>query len=92
MKILSIYQGHCATVAYFKDGEIIDCISEEKFNNIKNYLGFPKKSIEWILRKHNLNINDLDKIGIIGKTTACDGIAGEAKKNFSQKESIIKTI
>ena len=39
-----------------------------------------------------MNINDLDKIGIIGKTTACDGIVVESRKNFSQKENIIKRI
>ena len=74
MKILSIYPGHCATVAYLKNGEITDCISEEKFDNIKNSMSFPVKSIEWILQKNSLDINDFDKFAIVGTTTVFYGI------------------
>ena len=69
MKILSIYPGHCATVAYMENGKIIDCISEEKFDNIKNSMAFPLQSIQWILDKNNFNINIFDKIAIVGKNT-----------------------
>ncbi|ROR39159.1 carbamoyltransferase C-terminal domain-containing protein [Caminibacter pacificus] len=96
MKILSIYPGHCSTVAYLKDGEIIDCISEEKFNNIKNSLSFPLKSIKWILKKNNLNINDFDKIGIVGKTTVFYDIRTSENNSFesvlNEKENLLKKI
>ena len=95
MKILSIYPGHCATVAYMKNGEIIDCISEEKFNNVKNSISFPIKSIEWILKKNNLDINEFDKIAIVGKTTVFYDInifSDNARSFLPQKEGLIRKI
>ena len=39
MKIISIHNGHNASAAYFEDGSIKDCISEERFTKIKNQDG-----------------------------------------------------
>lgn len=58
--ILGIYNGHNATAALLRDGEIIACVSEERFVRIKNYIGFPKKSIDWCL----------SYAGIVGKELA----------------------
>ncbi len=96
MKILAIYPGHCSTVAYLKDGEIVDCISEEKFNNIKNSMAFPIKSINWILEKNNLDINNFGKIGIVGKSTVFYDIKIDSDNNFTSSlnsnENLIKKI
>jgi len=46
MNILSIHSGHNAVVAYFEDGECKKFFHEEKFNNIKNYSGFPHEALE----------------------------------------------
>ena len=51
MYFLGIHDGHNASAALMKDGEIIDAIQEERFNKIKNFGGFPEKSIEYILKK-----------------------------------------
>jgi len=45
MKVLSIYPGHNATVAYSENGVIKYFYTEESFNNIKNYTGFPILSL-----------------------------------------------
>ena len=46
--IISIHFGHNATVALLKDGRITDCVSEERFNRIKNSTGFPHKALSYI--------------------------------------------
>lgn len=45
MKIVTIYTAHNATVGYFEDGRCVRILHEEKFNNIKNYSGFPVKGL-----------------------------------------------
>lgn len=49
--IISIHFGHNATVALMQDGKITDCISEERFNRIKNSTGFPTLALEYIKSK-----------------------------------------
>ena len=48
MKILSIMPGHNSTVSIFKDGIFLGIFHEEKFNNQKNYTGFPYQSFEHV--------------------------------------------
>jgi len=69
MKILALYLGHCTTVAYMDQGNLVDCVSEEKFDNIKNSMRFPIHSIEWIMKKNNLSLDSFDKIAIVGTST-----------------------
>ncbi len=60
--VLGIYTGHNATASILKDGEIIACVSEERFNGIKNYIGYPKKSVEWCLSFAKITPADLSTI------------------------------
>lgn len=62
--ILGIYNGHNATATLLRDGKIIACVSEERFVGIKNYQGFPRKSIEWCLSYAGINAKDLDLVTI----------------------------
>ncbi len=66
MKIISIHNGHNASAAYFEDGSIKDCISEERFTKIKNQGGLPAMAVNFILNKNNLKSNDLDLFVICG--------------------------
>lgn len=66
MYVLGVYDGHNATASLLKDGEIIGAVSEERFNGIKNYLGFPYKSIDWLLEEHHLTPQDIAYIAITG--------------------------
>ena len=43
---LGINVSHGASASLMIDGEIILAFQEERFNNIKNFVGYPKKSIE----------------------------------------------
>lgn len=54
MYILAFQLGHNATVSLYGNNSILEVVSEEKFDNIKNSSKFPKKSIEYILKKYNI--------------------------------------
>tara|TARA_Y100000588_G_C14229666_1_gene914709 strand:+ start:306 stop:2024 length:1719 start_codon:yes stop_codon:yes gene_type:complete len=60
MKILSIHDGHNASVCYFEDGKIIFAIQEERLNKKKNYLGPPVMSIKKIFEEYHLEPSDFD--------------------------------
>lgn len=62
MKVLAIHDGHNSTACYLRDGEVISMVSEERFTNIKNQGGFPRRSVEWILQSQNLRWEDIDQI------------------------------
>ena len=42
------------------NGELINAISEERINRIKNWYGIPMKSVETILKRNNLKYSDID--------------------------------
>jgi carbamoyltransferase len=62
MYILGLYTGHTATAALLKDGVIIAVASEERFVNVKNYLGFPKQASLWCLEYAGITGADLDRV------------------------------
>ncbi|HSX39320.1 MAG TPA: carbamoyltransferase C-terminal domain-containing protein [Candidatus Saccharimonadales bacterium] len=70
MKVLGVYYGHNSTALLFEDGNIIDCISEERLTGIKNQTGIPKKSIKYILEKNKITASDLDVVAIPVKISA----------------------
>ncbi|KKU29397.1 MAG: Carbamoyl transferase [Candidatus Amesbacteria bacterium GW2011_GWA2_47_11b] len=57
--ILGIHDGHCATASLLKNGEIISSVSEERFLAIKNYIGFPYKAIDYLLKSEGITGKDL---------------------------------
>ena len=79
MYFLGIHDGHNASDALMKDGEIIDAIQEEKFNKIKNFGGYPEKSIKYILKKNNLNINQIDRFIFGGLLSNAEGQENRAR-------------
>ena len=48
MKFLSIYFGHNCTAGISINGELKFIKSEERFNRIKNCVGFPVETIRYI--------------------------------------------
>ena len=63
MKILGIscfY--HDSAAALIDDGEIINCVQEERFSRIKHDSNFPSNSIKFILEENQLKLNDIDHI------------------------------
>ena len=46
-----------SSICLFKDEKLIFAIEEERLNRKKNWYGFPKESLAYILNKYNLGIN-----------------------------------
>tara|TARA_B100001989_G_scaffold247801_1_gene220538 strand:- start:287 stop:2125 length:1839 start_codon:yes stop_codon:yes gene_type:complete len=53
---------HDSAVALIKDGEIIAAAQEERFSRKKHDAGFPKKALGYVLKEHNIKLNDIDNI------------------------------
>lgn len=72
MKIfLGIHVGHNASAALMINGKIKFALQEERFNNIKNFTGFPENSLNYInrfIKIHNLKI-DTAAFGTISSQT-----------------------
>lgn len=62
MYILGISADHNSSAALLKDDKIIVCVSEERFNRIKNFTGIPKKSIEFCLDFAEIDAELLDLV------------------------------
>lgn len=70
MKVLGINNGHDASAALIVNGEFVEIISEERFSRFKVHHGIPKKSIEYIRQKYNIEKFDLVvAVSISGKYT-----------------------
>ena len=80
--VLGIYTGHNATASLLRDGEIIACVSEERFNGIKNYLGFPKKSIEWCLEFAGISSKELELVVLSSLFGAPNRVSYETNKKL----------
>ena len=63
MNIIGLNIFHADTSAcLIVNNEIVAAAEEERFVRIKHYSGFPKNSIEYCLKKGNLDFNDIDYI------------------------------
>lgn len=62
MIYLGVHNGGVAGATLIKDGVIVGAVSEERFCRIKNYHGWPEKSIDYLLNISNLSLKDIDKI------------------------------
>ena len=64
---LSCDQGSSACLMI--EGKIVEAVQEERFKRIKNFRGIPTQSIDYLLKKYNLKINELTEI-ICGTTNS----------------------
>ena len=62
MIILSFHNSLEASAAIYINGEIKAAVSEERFNRIKNFRGFPHRSINYLLKKFNINFKKIDYV------------------------------
>jgi carbamoyltransferase len=62
MYVLGLNIGHNATACLLKDGKIVSCVSEERFNRQKNYCGIPFKSIEYVLKDSGISMENISKV------------------------------
>jgi carbamoyltransferase len=90
MKILGIHSGHDSSAAILSDGEIIADVQEERFTRVKHCSNVPIKSIEYCLKKANINdITELDYISLSWENNPKGlNILFGLENNFSKKEKI----
>jgi len=50
MNILGVHYGHNASVCLIQDGRVTFCQSEERLNRIKNCVGFPAQTLDYLHR------------------------------------------
>src|SRR5712691_6281344 len=62
MKILAIAWTACSTAALMIDGEVVACVSEERFSRIKNDERYPKRAIEACLGIGGVGPEELDVV------------------------------
>lgn len=61
MYILGLQNGEDSGVALMRDGEILEAVNEERFTRVKLQTGFPKLSLDYVLRARGLAIEDIDE-------------------------------
>lgn len=62
MKILGIMWEENSTAALVVDGEVVACVSEERFSRAKNDERYPKKAIEYVLQAGGITAQELDLV------------------------------
>ena len=92
MYILGISADHNATAALLKDGKVIVCVSEERFNRIKNYFGIPRKSIEYCLEFANISVSQLDAVAFASELPPPQPEWGYKNPQSVQTYKIFKSI
>ena len=66
MKILGIMWEENSTAALMMGGEVVACVSEERFSRIKNDERYPKRAIEYVMKAGGVAPRDLDAVAFIG--------------------------
>lgn len=80
MNILAIHFGFNSSIAYTENGKLLYLLHEEKFDNIKNSICFPKECIEYL--KTKVDISKVDRITIWPR-----GISKESWNRYLDKKA-----
>ncbi len=86
MKILGISLGHDSGACILSDGVIEIAINEERLSRKKLHIGYPKLSIETVLKFSNTKISDIDIITIDGKKVDPQNFGDELNFENVQKK------
>ena len=86
MNFLSIHDGHNASACLMVDGKIILALQEERFNEIKNFTGYPYQSVKYCLDYLRENKLSLDKAGIASDFQNPYGIKAKIFNNFKPSD------
>ncbi len=92
MKILGIHTGHNSSASILINGKVITAIQEERLTRIKNFTGFPKQALDFVLSQSGLSIDDIDKVTYTDVFRITPSIFTEKKaiqSHFSQAPSAL---
>ncbi len=56
--------GHDASVCLVDNGKLVSAVSEERFNGVKHYAGYPAAAIDWTLKDAGLKLSDVDRVAV----------------------------
>jgi carbamoyltransferase len=66
MRVLGIHDGHSAAACIYDDGRLTAAIQEERLTRVKNWAGFPERSIQTVLDIAGLTMNDIHRVALNG--------------------------
>jgi len=72
-----------STACLMINGEVIACVSEERFSRVKNDERYPINAINWILKHYNINSNEIEAVCVISKLWSPGYILTRHYTNFS---------
>lgn len=84
--VLAVHSGHNASVALMKNGVISTAILEERFCRKKNYVGYPKQSIDYCLQKEGVACHQLDRIAYTTKSYSGLFMKAKTTTQFSLRD------
>ena len=58
---------HDSSVCLLRDGQLIEFVKEESLTRIKGTRGFPSRSLNFLIKKYNLNDNNVDYLAFYEK-------------------------
>lgn len=69
MLVIGISDSHNSTACAYEDGQLLAAVAEERLTRIKNWMGFPRRSIEECLRISDRQLQDVDLVALTGLST-----------------------
>lgn len=67
MNIIGVSCGHNASACLLRNGRVDRAISEEKFNNEKNWAGFPSEATRWCAAGALQDGESIDYVAVVGR-------------------------
>ncbi len=64
--ILGINDSHLATACLMRDGEVVGCMSEERFTRRKNEGAYPQQAVDLLLAEKGMKPGDLSAVALAG--------------------------
>lgn len=84
--ILAVHGGHNASAAIMRNGVIVSAALEERFCRKKNYIGYPRRAIDYVLRKEGVSGRQFERIAFTTTTYQGIGIKAKTSTQFSLRD------
>lgn len=104
MLVLGISDSHNSTAALYEDGRLRAAVAEERLLREKNWMGFPRRSIEECLRISGRELQEIDLVALTGLATpfpyptreaiinAFRGVNGNGQKFHRARRAIVESV
>jgi len=79
--VLAIHYGHDANAALVIDGNLMGAIQEERLTRHKFHAGFPFKSVQWLLKRFEVEPSDVKAVVVVGASRQAETGGGNLSKS-----------